>query len=130
MPKDCDGLTASLKERRTGDFGEAPPVFYVTDVAAVYAAFLLAGPRSVAVLNKLVDLGVADRALSQSGCVQIGIAHVRVILLRWDIGPAQGYLMLVHREYAEWLWEVVSHAGREFALQPLGLLACEQLGGI
>lgn len=130
MPKDSEALTASLEERRTGSRGEAPPKFYVTDVTAVYAALLLAGPRSVDVLNKLVDMGVPDRTPPQSGCVQIGIAHVRVILFRWDVGSNQGYLILVHREYAEWLWNVVSHAGREFALQPLGLLACEQLGGI
>lgn len=103
------------------------PSFYVTEVTSAYAALLLAGPRSTAVLRKLADLDLSGGAFPNHSCQRTGIAHVPVTLLRDDFGGLQAYLLLCGREYGEWLWSTVSRAGEEFGMQPFGLSAREQL---
>jgi glycine cleavage system aminomethyltransferase T len=105
-----------------------PPDVYATDVTSVFAALLLAGPRSREVLRKLTSLNVSDTALPEGGCGQASLAHVHATLLRRDLSGVPGFLLLVSREYAESVWEAVLHAGHEAGLQPFGLEALRQLG--
>jgi glycine cleavage system aminomethyltransferase T len=104
------------------------PGVYATDVTSVFAALLLAGPRSRQVLRKLTSLNVSDAALPEGGCGQASLAHVHAAMLRRDLAGVPGFLLLVSREYGESVWEAVLHAGHEFGLQPFGLEALRQLG--
>ena len=96
---------------------------YLTDVTSGYAALLLAGPRSPEVLRKLVDLDVSGDACPNLACAQTGIHHTYAILMRRDIESLRAYLILVNREYGEWLWETVLDAGAEFGIRPFGSTA-------
>jgi glycine cleavage system aminomethyltransferase T len=99
------------------------PILYLTDVTSVYAAFLLAGPRSRDVLGKLTSLsGLTDRE-----CGQATLAHVHAVILRQDFPKMQAFLLLVGREYGESVWDSVIHAGHEFQLVPFGVRAYEIL---
>jgi glycine cleavage system aminomethyltransferase T len=106
---------------------DASPV-YVSDVTPVYAALLLAGPQSAALLRKLVDIDLSDQALPHLACTQTGIDHVHGLVARHDLPGIRAYLIFTGREYGEWLWETVLHAGHEFGIQPVGSQACEILG--
>lgn len=100
-----------------------PPAFYTTDVTSVYASFLLAGPRSVDVLRKLTNLDVSDAALPNSASAQAEVEHIHAIIVRNDIGALPAYWLLPGREFGEWFWEAVMHAGKEFNITPFGLAA-------
>ncbi len=100
---------------------------YLTDVTSGYAALLLAGPRSPEVLRKLVDLDVSGGAFPNLTCVQTGVHHTYTILMRLDIQSLRAYLILVSREYGEWLWEAIVETGAEFGIQPFGSAAHELL---
>jgi aminomethyltransferase len=106
---------------------ESSPV-YVSDVTPVYTALLVAGPRGAAVLRKLADLDLSGEALPNLSCVQTGIHHVYTLVARDDSASLPGYLMFVGREYAEWLWKTVMHAGHEFGMRPFGSQALKILG--
>ncbi|MDA1314074.1 MAG: hypothetical protein O2968_12110 [Acidobacteria bacterium] len=106
---------------------ESSPV-YVSDVTPVYAALLLAGPRGAAVIRKLADLDLSGEALPNLACTQTGIHHVYALVAREDLPSLRAYLIFTGREYAEWLWETVMHAGHEFGMQPFGSQAHEILG--
>ena len=100
-----------------------PAPFYTTDVTSVYACFLLAGPHSIDVLRKLTDLDVSNDALPNAASAQAEVEHVHAIILRDDIGQIPAYWLLPGREFGEWFWEAVMHAGREFDITPFGLAA-------
>jgi heterotetrameric sarcosine oxidase gamma subunit len=100
---------------------------YCTDVTSVYAALLVAGPRSRFVLRKLTSLNVSEAALPDGGCGQTGLAHIHAIVLRRDLDGLPAFMVLVSREYAESVWEALLEAGREFDIQPFGLEALRQL---
>jgi glycine cleavage system aminomethyltransferase T len=126
MPESRAIVAAQLEHYAAGA-GDSSPV-YVSDVTPVYAALLLAGPRSTAVLGKLADLDLSSEALPNLACTQTGIHHVYVLVARQDLPSLPAYLIFTGREYAEWLWETVMHAGHEFGVQPFGSQAHEILG--
>jgi sarcosine oxidase subunit alpha len=103
---------------------------HLTDVTSVYAALLLAGPASRAILHRLTAIDVEPEALPDRSAVQGGVAHVHTILLRADLGaPAgvPGYWLLVAREYGEYLWDTVLHAGHRLGIVPFGASALDAL---
>lgn len=106
--------------------GEEAPV-YVSDVTAVYAALLLAGPESGNVLGRLADIDASDTALPNLDCVQTGVHHVHAMVARQDLGPLPAYLIFTGREYGEWLWDTVLLAGVSRGIVPFGSQAQQTL---
>ena len=105
---------------------------HVTDVTSVYAALLLAGPHARAVLHKLTAVDVEPPALPNRIAVQAGVADAHTIVLRADLGAAAdvpGYWLLFAREYGEYMWDTVLHAGHQHGIIPFGLGALDALGG-
>ena len=125
-PTDRDLVEGELNRFVATVGAPAKPV-YLTDLTSGYAALLLAGPRSPEVLRKLVDLDVSGDAFQNLTCVQTGIHQTYSILIRRDIRSLRAYLILVNREYGEWLWETVVHAGADYGIQPFGSGAYELL---
>jgi glycine cleavage system aminomethyltransferase T len=103
------------------------PSVYLTDVTSVYAAFLLAGPRSRDILRKLTSLNVSEQVLTNLSCGQTSLAHVHARVLRQDFPQTPAFLLMVGREYGESVWDALFHAGGEFHLTPFGLRAHEIL---
>lgn len=96
-------------------------------VPSVFSQFLLAGPRSRDILSKLTSLNVSDPAFPNGASGQSSLAHVRAMLLRQDLPAVPAFLLLVTRDYGEFVWEAVLHAGHEFHLKPFGLEALAML---
>ena len=126
-PAVCDRVLAQLKSFSASPDLSLPPPIYITDVTAVYAQFLLAGPRSRDILRKLTSLNVS--AMQNLGCGQASVGHVHSSVLRDDLPGIPVFNILISREYAESVWEVILHAGHEFHLAPFGSRALESLGG-
>ncbi len=119
----------SLGERPGEGSNTAPSSLYVTDVTSVYAALVLTGPRSRAVLQRLTALDVSDPALPDLACARTGLAHVHATILRQDLGPVPAYWLLVGWEYGAYVWDAVLHAGESFGIAPIGLEALHRLRG-
>lgn len=114
------GHALALRERPE----QADGCMHVTDVTSAYSDLLLAGPKSRDVLRKLTSVNVSETALPNAGIAQGSVAHVNAIVLREDLSvPA--YHLLVAREYGEYFWDAVMHAGHEFGIVPFGLQAQE-----
>lgn len=94
---------------------------HVTDVTSVYAAFHLIGPRATEVLKRV---GRAQVDTVQSWhCVQSVTARVWSLLLRHEKGQSPAWLVLLSRDFAEYVWEAVLAAGHEFAIRPFGSMS-------
>jgi len=105
----------------------APLAFYVTEVSSVYAHLLLAGPCSRDVLGKLTSLNLSESSSGDWSCAQVSVAHVHATILRADLKGIPSFQLLVSREYGEYVWAAVLHAGHEFHIAPFGLQALETL---
>ncbi len=117
-------LIAALRDR-IGSNG----CLHMLDRTSGFACFLLSGPQDVSVLRKLTPLDLRDRIFPNLSCAWGPMAGVQVLLLRRDFGALSGFLILVNREYGEYLWDAVTDAGREFQIRPFGWQAVRLLGG-
>jgi heterotetrameric sarcosine oxidase gamma subunit len=102
----------------------------LTDVTSAYAALLLAGPHSRDILQKLTTLNVSDESLPDGACAQASLSHVHAIFLRRDVGAMPAFTLLVSREYAEYVWDSVMHAGHACRITPFGTACRSLLGGL
>jgi glycine cleavage system aminomethyltransferase T len=82
-----------------------------------YARFLIAGPNTRGLLSKLTSLNL-DLPTAYGS-----VAHVRSLVTRHDVG----FLVMVPRDYAEFVWESFLHAGEEFHITVFGLEASRRL---
>ena len=94
---------------------------HVEDVTSSFAAFLILGPKSHDVLKKLGSANIEGVPLD--GCLQTSIARSGAVLVRWNGGDPSGWLLLVSRDYGEYVWECILSAGQEFDIRPFGLEA-------
>lgn len=101
---------------------------HLTDLTSALAALRLAGPRAPELLPKLFALDLAPRAFPNLAVAQAPLAKVRAVVVRDDSGPLPGYLMLVPRDLAEYIWQAICEAGHEIGLAPIGTAALARLG--
>jgi methylglutamate dehydrogenase subunit C len=101
---------------------------HTTDVTSAYAAIQLVGPMAMAVLKKL---GSAPFDQMHAGeCVQTTAARVWSLLIRQEMRQDFAWMLLVSRDYGEYVWESVLTAGREFGIPPLGISAAQAIAGM
>lgn len=122
-------LPLSLGERSGEGSNTESPSLSVTDVTSVYAALVVAGPHSRAVLQRLTALDLSDPAFPDLVCARTGLAHVHATILRQDLGPIPAYWLLVGWEYGAYVWDAVLHAGEALGITPIGLEALHRLRG-
>ena len=130
-PPDTPAVLEALQDRAASAMEPTnSPSLSVTDVTSVYAALLLVGPHSRAVLQRLTALDLSDPALPDMACARTGLAHVHTTILRQDLGPVPTYWLLVGWEYGAYVWDAVLHAGESSAIAPIGLEALQRLRGV
>jgi glycine cleavage system aminomethyltransferase T len=99
---------------------------HVNDVTSSYAAIRLLGPMSRDVLKRCGAAPVDH--LAPGRCVQITTARVWSLLMHQP-APANAWLLLISRDYGEYVWESILHAGREVGIRPIGSLADLTIAG-
>jgi heterotetrameric sarcosine oxidase gamma subunit len=106
---------------------EAARCAHVTDLTSAFAALDLVGPRTLALLEKLVPLDLSPAAAPPLAVVPGELAGVRVILVRLDHPPLAAFRALVPRECGAFVWEALREAGRDLGLTPVGAAAYARL---
>ena len=79
----------------------------LTDVTHAYAILLLRGARVPGVLAQVCALDFDHRAFPDHRAAQTSLAKVPALIVRLD-AEAQGYLILVERSVAAYVWEVIA----------------------
>lgn len=100
---------------------------HLVDVTSAWAAIAVVGPLAHRVLSKVAELDLDPRVFPDGGCVQGKAVEVHVIVLRSDVGKTLGYQVLVTRDYGEYLWEPLLHAGHGEGVGPVGFEALSRL---
>ena len=87
------------------------------DVTGGWSSLALYGPDARAILNKITAVDLRDETLPVYHCCQGPIFGVSTLFGRLE----SHYALHVCPDTAEFLWEVILDAGREFSLKPAGL---------
>jgi glycine cleavage system aminomethyltransferase T len=107
---------------------QAAGCLHVTDVTSVYAAFHLIGPKTTELLKELGSAPVDNIAVN--GCVQTTTCRVWSLLIRRPALQSSAWLVLVSRDYGEYVWDSIRAAGRKHDIHPFGLSAAKVLAGM
>jgi sarcosine oxidase, subunit alpha len=100
---------------------------HATDVTSAYAALQLAGPKAVALLRKLGSAAVDQ--IEAEHCVQTPTARVWSLVIHHQARQGSAWLVLVSRDFGEYVWEAVLAAGQEFGIRPFGMSAAKVITG-
>ncbi|MGH8057052.1 MAG: sarcosine oxidase subunit gamma family protein [Candidatus Entotheonellia bacterium] len=113
-PSDLEAVTRALHA------SPGPGCAHLTDLTSALAVLDLVGPNAPEVLSKVVALDLRPAVFPALALTQGGLAGVHALILRLDLGRTLGYRLLVGREVAEFVWDVLWDAGAEFGLVPFG----------
>ena len=103
-------VEAATREYETAAAGK--PDLFVIQNSSAFATFVLAGPNSERVLRKISGFNYTN--LGANGHAPCSVAHTLAV--------RNGDRFDLHfpREYAEYIWETILDAGKEFHIHPFG----------
>src|SRR5262245_43765582 len=104
-PGEHAALAARLAGRRTS-----------VDVSSGSTVLRLAGPAARAVLAEVCPVDLAASALPDRTIVQAMVANVRVVVARIDTADQPAFALLVARDEARYLWDVLTEVGEPYGL--------------
>lgn len=97
-------------------FGPVAPHAELLDVTGGWASLAISGPDAEHLLNKVTAVDLRERTTPLESCCQGPIFGVNTLFGRFD----NRFELHVCGDSAEFLWEVLLDAGREFGLAPAG----------
>lgn len=95
----------------------------VTDVSSGYTVFRLVGPRLHALLQELSPVDLSARAVPDLGIVAAVVVGCRMLLARRDHDGLPGFVLLVVRDEAAYVWDSIVELGATHGLRPVGAAA-------
>ncbi len=122
---------ASVREQlynRLADGARENDCVHATDVTSGFAALQVAGPKAVALLKKLGSAPVDQ--IQTEHCVQTSTARVWSVVIHHEARQGSAWLVLVSRDFGEYVWETVLAAGQEFGIRPFGMSAAQVINGM
>jgi sarcosine oxidase subunit alpha len=101
---------------------------HLTEITSYLAGLYIIGPKSGDLLSKLTEFNINEEEFPNLAISQAPFFHVQSVLLRRDLGDGlPAYQLYFDRGFAEYLWERVMEAGREFEIAPIGMDALRLL---
>ncbi|MBM3263469.1 MAG: aminomethyltransferase family protein [candidate division Zixibacteria bacterium] len=97
---------------------------HLTDITSVYTLLRIAGPETIPLLRKFTSLDMRSSRFSNLSCAQATIAKVRSLIVREDVADLPACWVMCTRDYAEFVWESLLHAGAS----PFGCEVMEKIG--
>ena len=104
----------------------SPDCVHWLDHTSGLAGVRLTGPRSDQLLSKLSELDTSPAAFPKLRCAQTKCAEIHGTLVRADFGPLPSYDLYFPREFGEYMWDAIFHAGEEFGVSAIGFEAADR----
>ena len=96
-------------------------------VTTQYGVLVLAGPQSRAVMGKIADVDMSNKAFPWLTAQQVSIGAAGLSALRVNFEGELGYELHHPIEMQNYIFDHVMEAGREFGIKPFGLRAMDSL---
>jgi len=103
------------------------PETVATDLTMAMAGFILVGPRCEDLLGRVTALDLSTASVPPGRCSETSVAGVHALLVRPPRSTIIETRVYVPPDVAEYLWDKLLHAGRDFGITAVGL---ESLGQI
>ena len=87
----------------------------INDVSGGLVTYLLRGEQARELLAKGCTLDLHPDVLKKGSCAQTGLAKANVILSLSE--DADGFDIIVRRSFADYVWQWLSHAGRNLGIE-------------
>jgi len=98
--------------------------FHLVNLTDALAAINLAGPRAREVLAKVTEADLSNEAFPFMACQEVTLAgQVRARVLRLGFVGELSYELHLPASQAQWVWNLLLEAGREWGIRPFGLEA-------
>jgi glycine cleavage system aminomethyltransferase T len=76
----------------------------------------------------LTELNVNADVFPNLTATHAALHHVQCMITRMDLGDLMGFQVYFERAYGQYMWHIISHAGNEFSIEPIGSSAAKLLG--
>ena len=86
------------------------------DVSSGSTLLRVLGPAARAVLEEVCPVDLSMEAVADRSIVHATIANVRVVTARLDVAGEPGFVLLVARDEARYLWDALSEIGEAHGL--------------
>lgn len=106
---------------------DAGPCAHAVDVTSGMAGVGITGPLAPSLLASVTEVDISPDAFPNMSCAQGRFAEVYGALLRMDVGRLPSYELYFNREFGEYLWDALRHAGEEYDLTLFGVEAMMRL---
>jgi heterotetrameric sarcosine oxidase gamma subunit len=116
------GETATRKTL-TDTIGESEQFITVTDITHGRVEIRVIGPTSSQLLSKVCGLDFHPTEFPNHHAKQSSLAKTHQLIIRRDIGELPAFSIIGARSLGAYVWEILSEAGREFGLIPIGRAA-------
>ena len=106
-----------IQNSDTSAISEKHPGIYYLPRQDSHACFYLGGESSSDMFSKVCAVDLYREHFSNLQIAQTSVARVGAIIIRWDMEEEPGYLLLTDSANAEYLWDSLMDAGKEYGIQ-------------
>ena len=99
----------------------------IDKVTTQYGVFVLAGPQSRAVMERVADVDMSNTAFPWLTGQQVSIGAAGVLALRVNFEGELGWELHHPIEMQNYIFDTVMAAGKDFGIRPFGLKAMDSL---
>jgi len=121
------GEEEAVQEKLSAAGAAADHFATVVDITHGRAEIRLVGPASQALLSKVCGLDFASAAFPDGTARQSSLARTSQLIIRRDAGSLPGFSIIGKRSLGLYVWDIISQAGREWGLTPIGRAALDLL---
>lgn len=97
----------------------------IDNISDTIAQLAIQGPKSEAVMQRLVDFNLGD--LKYYWAAEVKLKDIPVLLSRTGYTGEDGFEVYADRSHAGRLWDIIFEAGRDMDIKPVGLGARDTL---
>ncbi len=122
-----EATAADIVERLQVEARQRGRFVTVTDVSHGRSEFWLMGPHSRAAMSKVCGLNLGEDVFPDGAAAQSNVAKTTQLILRQDLSGVCCFVLIGPRSYGDYLWRVMTQAGKEWELIPAGTSAINML---
>ena len=121
-PGSRDSVAAALQDLLEG-------YAHMIDMTSGWAGIGALGPQVGDALARIVEIDLDPDVLTDGACAQAKAAEVHSLIVRGDVSAHYACQLYVTRDYGEYVWEALLHAGKGIGVGAIGIEAFERISG-
>ena len=122
-PTETESVYRQLTEAAT----QAETLISVTDMTHAWSEIRVLGPAAATLMSKVCGLDFHPAMFVNGMAQRTSVAKTTQLVIRRDSGSLPVFVLCGAGSLAVYLWDIITEAGEEFGLQPIGQTALDQL---